>query len=629
MAFLAPSQRIVGRAVLERARERWAVTLEPHAMTWLKRLFPKIAKNELGTVHLADTPENAMNLQWFATMYPIEWEPGDHVEARAAELRAQTTLVESMMAIGYKPPAFAGLAMPPRDYQAVAAAMVLASPRKALLLGDDTGVGKTHSAFAMMSDPRALPAIYVTLAALPWQVQEMLAKAAPGLRTHVIKTGTPYDVTHKPYSRTGAKIPPPDVYIITWTKLQGWAEHFAALGKMGKLGSIVFDEAHELRHEGTQRYAAAKHVAAEATYRLAMTATPTFGVGSQIFYLINCIMPDALGTWGEFVREWCVPGGDDKPVVADPDALGEHLKRMGIMLRRRRVDVGRTLPPFQRVRQPIEYDDSPLNDVKSRAGELASILLSFGNGLAKMEAAAELDLLMRQATGIAKARAAAEFIAALVEAGESVLVGVWHRSVIDILMEKLAKWKPVLFTGSESPKQKRESKRRFCDKKAPDHSPICLMSNRSGAGLDGLQYSGCSIIVHVELDFAPAVHEQFDGRVYRDGQPEPVVAYYLVTDAGSDPVIEDMLGMKGDQLAGLRDPRLARIVTTPDQTEIRDRMKRLAVDHLAKTDPAALMRLRDQAKARLLEAIMRDAPEAEVESLAAVVDALPPEVETR
>jgi hypothetical protein len=61
-------------------------------------------------------------------------------------------------------------------------------------------------------------------------------------------------------------------------------------------------------------------------------------------------------------------------------------------------------------------------------------------------------------------------------------------------------------------------------------------------------------VVFGELDWSPSVHEQATGRVFRDGQPDPVVAYYLVSDQGSDPVLESTLGVKRMQLEGVRNP---------------------------------------------------------------------------
>jgi SNF2 family DNA or RNA helicase len=79
------------------------------------------------------------------------------------------------------------------------------------------------------------------------------------------------------------------------------------------------------------------------------------------------------------------------------------------------------------------------------------------------------------------------------------------------------------------------------------------MSLRSGAGLDGLQ-DVCNTIVFGELDWSPGVHEQCTGRVYRDGQEHGSVAYYLVSEDGSDPIVADVLGLKKQQIEGIKDP---------------------------------------------------------------------------
>jgi hypothetical protein len=969
-ALLPPAARPVGRAFLDRHTNRWMVTLEPHAMTMAKRIFPKINKTEIGTFYLADTPETALHLQWFAQLFPLEWDPPGYVDQRAQLFRAQATIIDRILGNGYTPPKFS-LAIPPRDYQARAAALVLESG--ALLLGDDLGTGKaqpldakvltptgwrlmgdlcvgdaivdpdggtatilgvydrgeravyrvttsdgqsteccdehlwlvqtpadrrrgtsrvlelrqfkdrlwrvdqgsehqrargyflpvarpstfnawsrvtvspyllgvligdgtfrkssvdvttadrqivrevrarlprgvrivrasrytyrlsvgngggdgngsrnplvtrlramglmgklawekaipepymrasvwtrkellkglmdtdgeadtrgrayfhttspmlaeqvrelvtslggfaslrsrvpkfkyngtmkdgrrayrldiqvpwcpfrlrrkiarwkmplmcrgidsveyvgrkqtrcirvdsrrslyitdgyivTHNsvcAFAMLSDPRALPAVYVTMTHLPGQVRDMLARFAPALRVHVVKIGTPYDITKKPRSRKGEKLPMPDVIVISWSKLGGWAETLAKI--LDGKGSVIYDEAHELRHPTTARYAAARHLAAHATYKLAMTATPVFGVGSQIYHVISAIKPDALGTWEEFVREWCEADGSDKPVVKDPDALGAYLRRTGLMLRRTRAEVGRELPPLQRVIQPVEYDERPLAEAMNFATNLASTVLRYGDGITKMKAAGELDWRLRMATGLAKARAAIEFIRLLLESGERVLVGLWHREMYDLFMKGLAEWKPAMYSGSESTVQKRDSQRRFCDPTAPDQTPVLLMSNRSGAGLDGIQYSGCSVVVIVELDWAWSAMLQFEGRVHRDGQPNPVMAYYLMTNSGSDPVIAEVLGLKRAQLEALNDPYAPRVEKAPDQHAIRDRMRRLALDHMMRHDPMGLARIRLEAETRLREAIEGDASEADIATLADAVDALPP-----
>lgn len=43
-------------------------------------------------------------------------------------------------------------------------------------------------------------------------------------------------------------------------------------------------------------------------------------------------------------------------------------------------------------------------------------------------------------------------------------------------------------------------------------------------------------------------------RIHRDGQTEPVVAYYLISDDGVDPFMVDALDLKSEQVEGIRNP---------------------------------------------------------------------------
>lgn len=152
----------------------------------------------------------------------------------------------------------------------------------------------------------------------------------------------------------------------------------------------------------------------------------------------------------------------------------------------------------------------------------------------------------------------AEFVKLLVDSGEKVVVFAWHRAVYDVLMKKLAEYKPVLYTGSESVPQKEAARKAFVE----GDSKILLMSLRSGAGLDGLQ-KVCSTVVIGELDWSPGVIEQCIGRVDRDEQDTPVMAYFAISNEGSDPVIMDSLGVKRGQIEGVRDPNGELILDVP------------------------------------------------------------------
>lgn len=86
-----------------------------------------------------------------------------------------------------------------------------------------------------------------------------------------------------------------------------------------------------------------------------------------------------------------------------------------------------------------------------------------------------------------------------------------------------------------------------------------------------------------ELDWSPGIHDQCEGRYHRDGQTEPSVSYFLVSDVGSDPVVADVLNLKEQG---------SRPIVGPDRplfqaADVSDRMRKLAESVLKKRRRAA------------------------------------------
>lgn len=419
------------------------------------------------------------------------------------------------------------------------------------VLTHNTAVG-----IAMLTEPSTRPALVVTLTHLPAQWEREIHKFAPQLTTHIATKGTPY------------KLQMPDVLIMNYHKVYGWAEVLAGLVK-----TVVFDECQELRRDESKKYVGCKVVADQADYRIGLSATPIYNYGGEIYNVVDVLRPDALGSHTEFLREWCYPGSKPgKERIRDPDAFGSYMRDAAIMLRRTRAEVGRELPPLQKIPHTIESDTSALEEAEDAASELANIILSQNAAWDERgRASRELDWRLRQATGIAKAHYVAEFVKMLLNAGEKVVLYGWHHAVYDIWKERLKGYRPVFFTGSESAKQKERAREEFVE----GDSRVLVMSLRAGAGLDGLQ-SQCSKVVFGELDWSYGVMEQCIGRVFRDGQTQGVTAYYLIADEGSDPVVADVLGVKKTQISGMRDPGAEPVVDAVDP----DHIKRLAQSYL-------------------------------------------------
>ena len=167
----------------------WEVRAEPHVITRLKRIFPRAYGYARGGVTLKDTDEVCRDLLWVAERWPLEILPRSHAEARASR-HVETERLFAAIVSGATAPRTFETALPLRDYQRVAAELALRSG--GLLIADDLGVGKTASAIGALVDGAARPALVVTMTHLVTQWTRELARFAPQLRVHALKTGKPY-----------------------------------------------------------------------------------------------------------------------------------------------------------------------------------------------------------------------------------------------------------------------------------------------------------------------------------------------------------------------------------------------------------------------------------------------------
>lgn len=421
----------------------------------------------------------------------------------------------------------------------------------------------THNTFTslcVLRDPRALPALVVTLTHLPSQWLNEMTRWFPWLVGHVVTSGRPYDVA----ARAGVE---PNVLVMNYAKVAGWADHLA-----GRVRTVIFDEVQELRRPESQKHQAAGRIADGADFKVGLSATPIYNYGGEVHSIFNVLAPDVLGARDEFAREWGI-GTDRKMAVSDPAALSAYLKDMGVMLRRTRKDVGRELPDLQRVVYPVDLDEQVLSGLEDEALGLAQMIVAAeGSTQERWRAAGDLDWRLRHATGVAKAPFVADFVKLLLESEQRVVLFGWHRQVYDIWEERLAAFRPAFYTGSESTTQKARS----ADSFIAGDSRVLIMSLRSGLGLDGLQQVA-SVAVLGELDWSPGVHDQCFGRLHRDGQTQPVVAYIPLAESGSDPVMAEVNGVKAMQADGFVDPDAEPF---EEATNSHERIRMLAFDVL-------------------------------------------------
>lgn len=577
----------------DRPAPAFAIIADPYVMDRAKKIFPGAKQNQHGQLVISATPANARDLEWFLDRHelePVNAESIAQLNKLADDWRNTRTTVDRILASGVGEFTITGRRQPaltPRDYQLAVPAMLRAV--KGILLGDELGLGKTFSSSLIACDEGALPAAVVAPQHLVSQwAKEELPLYFPWARIHIIKVGTPYRLnTHngKPEEAGGKPVPPPHFLIFTYGKVQGWVEHLK-----GKVKTVIFDEADALRtgpktaSGGSFRYEACEQLAASAVYRIGLTGTPVHNYADEMWNVCNLLQPGCLGSRDEFARTW---GGKR---VDNPRALGTHLRKQGILLRRTRADVGKELGPDPiEIEQPVETDSDKLAQMLEQGiVALASKVIS-GTKEQKFTSGGQLEAQMRKATGVAKAPYVAEFAKLVLESQEKVLLVGHHHEVQDIWMDLLGKYKPVMYGGRQSPTQKVEAKKAFVE----GDSRVLVMALLSGAGLNGLQRV-CSTAIFGEIGWTPPPHKQLIGRLNRDGQTTfPVMAHYMISNDGSDPVMADLLQIKKSIAHPLVDPDAELVQPSPEEAAKRTRLLAEAVLRKHGVDPDKLVALPD------------------------------------
>jgi hypothetical protein len=529
--------RTYGSIVFQEVYNRWMLSkLEPHVSIKLKNIFPKVPKTSTGPFYFDNTAETCADLEWFLSRYHLDISDGHYQElCRQKNLFLETqSEMERILCPDFIPGVYSTKeGQTVRWYQAQAVEVFWRT--NALLVGDDLGLGKSYLGIAACLRSQQLPALVVVQTHLTKQWKEKI-ESFSNLKVHIIK-GT------RPYS-----LPPADIYIMKYTCLAGWVDIFT----QGYFKTAIFDEIQELRRgTASAKGVAAKILCQHTEWRLGLSATPIFNYADEIWNILDILKENCLGTREEFLREWGSDSStENRVIIKDPKALGTYLRERYLFIRRTKADVGQYLEPVNRIVETVGFDEKEVRSAEELAFKLA-LKASKGSFVERGQAARELDMLVRQATGISKAKYVAEYVRILLENGEPVLLAGWHRAVYDIWLRELAEFNPVMYTGSESPAQKEKAKRAFLN----SETNLFIISLRSGSGLDGLQ-ERCSTAVLGELDCSPQVHNQLIGRLDREGQTKPVMAIFLVSDSGSDPLLVDLLGLKSSQAQGVVDPHL-------------------------------------------------------------------------
>ncbi len=525
--------RTYGTLSYNRRSKCWTVKGDPSVTEMCKRLFPGSAGSKRGEARFTAHRRMVGALMWLMLRFPLEVNPRDRALWDKAVQDARDHAVRKAIAARLPermtPPegSFTGELRP---FQQEGLAFLLQHDRS--LLADEMGLGKTVQALSYLASTDSFPALVIPPAHLTrnWQEEasRFLRLHGEKPRIHVIKGLKPYD------------LPEADIYIMHYLLLRGWKEVLPTLG----FKAVIFDEVQELRHTGTEKYSAASLLSESCERVIGLSGTPIYNTGGEIWNVINILDYHFLGDWESFSREWCYGYGN--AVVVKPQLLGDYLRREGLMLRRTKQEVLKELPPKRRAVQEVDWNDKLYAQLM--APVLPDVIRWKTDGTltasARAMLAESISPHVRQATGIAKAPYVCQFVRALLDSGEKVLLFAHHHAVMDTYKQELKHYRPGFITGRETISAKADAVERFMSGK----TDVLCISLRAASGLN-LQRATC--VVFGELDWSPAVHPQAEDRAHRMGQEDSLLCYYLVAPQGSDAAMQEARGLKVSQFVGL------------------------------------------------------------------------------
>lgn len=523
------TNRKYGHLKFNKTQNQWVLSgVEPHVSIKLKELFSHIGKTHTERFTFPGKPDVAADLLWFSQRYPfvIDEDSQKHLIAQNDFYNNFQSHNESIVMETYIPKQTTGFkdSYGMRNYQEVAIDLLMNNNN--LLLCDDVGLGKTYTAIGAMLREGNLPCAVVVKRHLVKQWKRVIEKIS-NLKVHVVQKSKYY------------KLPEADVFIYKYGSLLGWVDFF----QTGYFKYVVYDEIQELRTGSkSSKGGAAKALSKNAIRILGMTATPVYNYAEDIFNIVNYVKPGFFPDWTQFCIEWC-PG--KSKFIKNKKAFNSYLREQYLLLVRSKKDVGQDGEDPVRILEPVDYDENAVKSTLALAKQLA-MKIKTGSFVERGQASRELDMMARLNTGVSKAKYVAEFVKLLLEKEKKVVLVGWHRDCYAIWMKELSKYKPVMYTGSESDTQKEKNKQQFIE----GDSRVILISLRSGDGLDGLQFV-CSTIVFGEFDWSHGVHYQCIGRLHREGQKNRVTAFFLYSEEGSDPPMLQLIGSKKEHAYGI------------------------------------------------------------------------------
>lgn len=400
------------------------------------------------------------------------------------------------------------------------------------ILADEMGLGKTVQALAWLRLQRACseatdrPALIVCPSSLVENWAEEAMKFVPDMNV-VTLTGS--DRTEK-----WAAVDTCDMAVTSYAILRRDVEQC----EQHEFAAVILDEAQHIKNRATQNALAAKRV--KARHKLVLTGTPMENGVSDLWSIMDFLMPGYLGAYPAFKERFEVPISHGGPESEVPQARLRR-KLQPFLLRRLKREVARELPPkIEKVstcalsadqllvyREILASSRTRIHDMVSKRGFNKSRMAILATLVRLRQACCHLDLL--KLPGVTPKEPSAktdlffELVDEALDGGHRILVFSQFVRMLTILRAELEKRGLEYCYLDGSTKDRMSVVHRFNTER---EIPLFLISLKAGG--TGLNLTGADMVIHFDPWWNPAVEDQATDRAHRIGQKRTVYSHKLI-----------------------------------------------------------------------------------------------------
>jgi hypothetical protein len=319
---------------------------------------------------------------------------------------------------------------------------------------------------------------------------------------------------------------PGQVLVLNYTQLRMLSENLAQI----EWEAVIFDEGQYLKNSNSQTAQAAR--ALKSAHKLLLTGTPIENKLLDLWSLMHCVMPGALGTQSSFKREYQDAGDAES-------RLRLSRRARPFLLRRTKEEVAPELPP------KVEEDIRVTTEGKQEELYQAEIKVARQN-LLKIQDREQLDrerfnlltslLRLRQicchpalvglkdeSVPSAKLEALVDLVEPLIEQGNKVLVFSQFVEMLHLIEKRIGDLGCPLFMLTGQTENRGDLLTKFRSDPGPGVFLISLKAGGSGLNLEVASY-----VILFDPWWNPAGENQAIDRTHRIGQTKTVFAYRLL-----------------------------------------------------------------------------------------------------